>query len=431
MTAPVVVLDRSGVIHLRRGHPWLFPDHVAEVSAADGELVRLEGPAGTGRGAAVYAAGSRLPLRVVSRDPAFDTLDAAWWAVRLDRSIARRGNHHAPGHAGRDHAEAPLVVPFDSAPTGSEPTGSGLAYSGPTGNGPADTACRWVHAEADGLPGLVVDRYGDVAVLQAGCRWADQVASLVAARLVERHGITGVLARHDGGFRRPEGLAEGVQLLAGEVPELVDVTLGGLRRSVDPWRGQKTGTYLDQRENQSWAAEVLPVGRCLDAFCNEGGFALQLAAAGCDVLALDGSEPALERLRANAEANGLLSRVEARRANVFDALRDEAEGGFDGVVLDPPALAKKRGDLTRAIRAYRDLNLRALRLLRPGGRLLTCSCSHHLDREAFRGVLTQAAAASGREVLLIDERAAARCHPRLLGFPESDYLKVMLLEVRA
>lgn len=384
----VVVLDRDGVVRLRRGHPWIFDGHLGQVDAADGAVVAMEGPAGVARGAAVYSQGSRLPLRVISLDPAFNSDGPGWWQQRLDAALARRASFLEPG----------------------------------------DDACRLVHAEADGLPGLVVDRYGSVAVLQAGCRWADQVAPQVAARLVGTHGLSGVLARHDGAFRKPEGLPEGVTVLAGHVPERVVVSLAGLQREVDPWGGQKTGTYLDQRENQVWAASALPHGRRLDAFCHEGGFALQLARAGGEVLALDGSATALERLASNALRNGL-SNVEGRKVNVFDELRALPDGSFDGVVLDPPALAKRKSDVTRATRAYRDLNLRALRLLRPGGRLLTCSCSHHLGKEAFRQVLTQAAASAGRPVLMLDERGAARCHPRLLTFPESDYLKVVLLEV--
>lgn len=388
MSTPRIVLGRKGVLHLNHGHPWIREAHLEQVEAEDGEVVQLEAPAGSARGAAVYGARSRLPVRVISHEPGFEVAGDGWWQQRLDASVARR-----------------------AAVT--------------------DEACRWVHAEADGLPGLVVDRYGPVAVIQAGCAWADRVAGAVAQRLLDRHGLSGVLARHDGAFRKPEGLEQGVSVLAGEVPETLELTLGGLRRTLDVWRGQKTGAYLDQRENHIWAARVLPAGRALDAFSHEGGFALAMAQAGSSVLALDGSAPALQRLEQNAASNGLAERIEARRANVFDELRALPAGSFDAVALDPPALAKRRADTDRATRAYRDLNLRALRLLRPGGRLVTCSCSHHISREVFRRVLGQAAASAGLDVVLLEERGGASCHPRLITFPESEYLKVVLLELRA
>lgn len=469
---PVAVLDRQGVLRLQHGHPWIHGEHLASVTAGDGGVLRLEGPAGVARGAAVYGAASRLPLRVISRDPAFDVRDPDWWRRRLAAALARRGwdlrRKSWPCNRSRDRPDLEIEIRRSRTPA--------LVVDGPPAPAPPlpdDEACRLVHAEADGLPGLVLDAYMDIAVLQAGCRWADRVAPELARELVERHGFAGVLARNDGAFRRPEGLEESVVLLAGDVPAELTLILGGALRTIDPWHGQKTGAYLDQRDNQAWAAAVLPRGRCLDAFANEGGFALALArrnlpatalsrcsrvilrrnspdevlpgpVEGAEgypyddeprrpatpVLALDSSAPALARLAANAARNGVAEFIETRRANVFDALRELPAGSFDGVVLDPPALAKRKGDLDQALRAYRDLNLRALRLLRPGGRLITCSCSHHLSRDEFRRVLGQAAAAAGRDAILLAERGASDCHPRLLTFPESDYLKVLLVEAR-
>jgi len=387
---PLVLLSRAGVRRLGEGHPWLFPDLIAQGSLVDGALVRLEGPAGRLRGMAVHSVGSRIPLRVVSRQVEGE-FAADWWVQRVDQAIARREQDLAPG----------------------------------------EQACRWVHSEADGLPGLVVDRYGDVAVLQAGCRWADGIAPALARHLVARHGLRGVLARHDGPFRRLEGLREEVKLLAGDVPESVPWLHGGLQRHIDPWHGQKTGGYLDQRENQLWAPGVLPRGRVLDAFCHDGGFGLHLAAAGSLVEALDSSQPALERVAAHAAANGLSARLVPRQVNVFENLRARVAAGdqFDAIVLDPPALSKRREDLRAALRAYKELNLRALRLLRHGGRLLTCSCSFHVGREDFLDVLRAAAADAQVPAVLRELRGAAACHPRLLTFPESDYLKVLLVEV--
>ncbi len=301
---------------------------------------------------------------------------------------------------------------------------------------PGESACRWVHAEADGLPGLVVDRYADIAVLQAGCAWADGVASAVARRLVERHGLTGVLARHEGSFRKPEGLSEGVMELAGSVPHEVRWESDGIKRLADPWTGQKTGAYLDQRENQAFAARALPKGRVLDAFCNDGGFALPLARAGSKLLCLDGSETALAGLRRNAELNGLSAggddvQLHLEKANVFDRLHELSDKGerFDAVVLDPPALAKRKAQLAEAMRGYHELNLRAFKLLAPGGRLLTCSCSFQLSEQHFLEMLGEAASDAGVDARVIERRGAAACHPRRLAFPESAYLKVALVEV--
>jgi len=424
MNAPVVLLSRSGVLRLRDAHPWIYPDHIERADTSEAGLVQLQGPAGRVRGWAVFNPRSRIPLRVVVRGGAAATEPGErWWQERLDAAISARAAELAPG----------------------------------------ETACRWVHAEADGLPGLVVDRYADIAVLQAGCEWADRLAPAVAEHLLAAHGMRGVLARHDGGFRRPEGLPEGVALLAGEVPHAVSWVSGGVHRSIDPWTGQKTGAYLDQRENQRRSPELLPGQRCLDAFCNDGGFALHLARAGRDVVALDGSEAALAQLSANAEANGVSARIEARKVNVFDHLHQLAEqaaagaagaagaasavgvtgavgatdsgaavpgdGLFDGIVLDPPALVRRKADLDQALRGYKELNLRALSLLRVGGRLLTCSCSFHVGPEDFLHMLRSAAADAGRDVRIVEVRGGAPCHPRRLAFPESAYLKVVLLQV--
>ncbi|MGQ0552272.1 MAG: class I SAM-dependent rRNA methyltransferase [Planctomycetota bacterium] len=399
MIRPVVLLSRSGVLRLRDGHPWIYPDHVEGGGPAEAGLVILEGPAGRRRGLAVWNPRSRIPLRLISREPQAELADD-FWRERLDAAIAARQTRLAPGEGG----------------------------------------CRWVHSEADGLPGLIVDRYGEVAVLQAGCQWADDVAPAVAAHLVAAHGLRGVLARHDGGFRRPEGLAEGVAVLAGDVPHAVrwQTAAPALMRQVDPWTGQKTGTYLDQRENQARAAVELPPGRILDAFCNDGGFALQLARAGRQVVALDGSEAALAALAINAELNGLRvgplaegGAIEARRANLFDDLRAQLEAGerYDGIVLDPPAMSPRKGARGDAQRGYKELNLRALRLLREGGRLLTCSCSFHVGPQEFLYALHDAAADAGKDVRVVAQRGAAACHPHRLAFPESAYLKVVLLEV--
>lgn len=395
LATPAVVLKRKGVLHLNEGHPWIFQQHVATEPLPEPGLVRLEGPEDRARGWAVCSPGSKIPLRVVSRD-VDEVFDGDWWGRRLDASIARR--------------------------TGGEVLG-----------GPP--ACRWVHAEADGLPGMIVDRYDTIAVVQAGCLWAESIVAELAQRLVDAHGITGVLARHDGGFRQPEGLPLEVGVLAGDVPREVAVRIGDVDQVVDLWEGQKTGTFLDQRENAPWAADVLvtePDVRCLDVCTYRGGFALHLAAAGAIVDAVDSSRPALDVVNASAQMLGLTERVRTIKGSAFDVLRALGDDGesYRGIVVDPPALAKRRGDLTRAMRAYKDMNLRAMRLLEPGGHLVSCSCSAAVSRDAFLGMLGAAASDAMRELEVLEIRGAARCHPFRPEIPESAYLKVVLLRAR-
>ncbi len=394
-TTATVLLKRKGVLHLNEGHPWIFAQHVATDPLPPAGVVRLEGPEDRARGWAVCNPGSKIPLRVISRDVSVE-FEADWWEQRLDASIARRTGGEALGGA---------------------------------------PACRWVHAESDGLPGLVVDRYDTIAVVQAGCRWADGIVWHVAQRLIAQHGITGVLARHDGGFRKPEGLELTVEVLAGEVPREVKVRIGEIDQVVDLWEGQKTGTFLDQRENAPWAAKMLvtaPDVRCLDVCTYRGGFALHLAAAGAIVDALDSSRPALDVVAATAAMHGLEDKIRTVKGSAFDALRMLGEDGerYSGIIVDPPALAKRRGDLTRAMRAYKDMNLRAIRLLEPGGQLVSCSCSAAVSRDTFLTMLGSAASDSQRELDVVEIRGAASCHPFRPDIPESAYLKVVLLRAR-
>jgi len=387
---PTVVLGRRGVLRLRSGHPWIYEDQLARRPERDEPgLVVVEGPAGRPRGHGVFNPRSRIPLRLVETDPDV-AVDDDFWVGRLDRAVARRADGWSLG----------------------------------------EEAYRWVHAEADGLPGLVVDRYADVAVVQAGCAWADAIAPALARHLVERHGMRGVLARHDGAFRDPERLARETKVLAGEVPELVETSCGSLSFVVDPWRGPKTGAFLDQRVNRRRATALLPEGTALDVFCADGGFATYLAARGRRVEAIDSSARLLAHARRHAERNGVAERIAARAGNAFELLREDARAGrrVDAIVLDPPALAKGRRDLPAATRGYKELNLRAMELLRPGGRLLTCSCSQALGPEAFEAVLAAAAADARRRVRVVAALDPAPCHPHLLTFPESRYLKALVLE---
>jgi len=258
---------------------------------------------------------------------------------------------------------------------------------------------------------------------------AETLKPALVALLVELLQPEGILERNDPRVRTLEGLEQKVGLLHGHVPEHVIVREGELEVEADLWRGQKTGLFLDQRENHL-AARQYARGRALDAFCYGGGFALQMAAAGLkEVLAVDASVDALARVQANARLNGLGGHVQTREANVFDLLRELHDRGerFDTIVLDPPAFAKSKGAVEAARRGYKDINLRALRLLAPGGHLITCSCSQHIHEGDFDEILAEAAHDAHATLAVVEKRRQGRDHPVLLGVPETFYLKALVL----
>jgi 23S rRNA (cytosine1962-C5)-methyltransferase len=292
------------------------------------------------------------------------------------------------------------------------------------------TAYRLVHAEADGLPSLIVDWYAGhavVEILSAGLeRYREELVGALVAELAPR----GILARNDVAVRDHEQLPRAVELLYGEVPEWIEVREGEVRYLAAPWTGQKTGAYLDQRENRIRTGE-LARGEALDCFAYHGSFALHLARRATRVTALDASAEALARARVNLELNGAGAAVELVEANAFDYLRAAGSEGrrYDVIVLDPPAFAKRRDAVERAWRGYKEINLRALKLLAPGGLLATFSCSYHMGAGRFRELLESAAADAGRPVRLLEWRGQAADHPEVLQIPESAYLKGALLRV--
>ena len=296
---------------------------------------------------------------------------------------------------------------------------------------PDETTYRAVHADADLLPGLVVDRFNDVLSAQFLVKATDQRRELFADLLLEHFGARGLMDRSDVGVRALEGLPPRREVLRGEVPETVAYAEGPLTLLADVQGGQKTGAFLDQRENHLLAASYAR-GQALDCFAYHGGFALQLARGAAHVTAVEISGPACQTLRENASRNNL-SNVEAVEANAFDFLRDAVDEGrrFDTIVLDPPSFAKNKDALEAALRGYKEINLRALQLLAPGGVLMTGSCTYHVDEERFEAMLASAAADAKRRVQIVERRGASRDHPVLLHLRETRYLKFYVLRLLA
>ena len=403
---PTVVISRRGADRVRAGHPWIYQSDIVETDAEPGDLVRVREERRRGLGWALWSSQSQIALRMMLVG------SAGLPAVALAK---------AGSTSSRDEIDERAL--FESRLRRRSTTVPGLAIDG--------TACRLVHGEADRLPALIVDRYGDETgeylVVQTLCQGMDRRAGLIVELLDEIVRPRGVLARNDPKVRRLEGLEERIDVLAGEMPETVAVREGDVTFRADLRRGQKTGLFLDQRENHVVAAGYA-AGRALDAFTYNGGFALHLARRCASVLALDSSAAAVALTRANAAANGLTN-IEAREVNVFDELRElEASGErFDTIVLDPPAFAKNRAAVGRALAGYKEINLRALRLLAPGGHLITCSCSYHVDESTFVAIVTDAALDARATVTLVEKRTQARDHPVLVGVPETHYLKCLVL----
>jgi 23S rRNA (cytosine1962-C5)-methyltransferase len=369
---------------------WIYrSDLTQKPGEKSGSAVRVVDQRGRFIARAHYGAESEISLRLISK--ADVELDRAFWLARL-RAAASWRDRVAP-----------------------------------------DTdAYRLVHSEGDLLPGLIVDRYGDCFVLQTLTRAMDALKGMWVELLVEEFRPRLIVERNDAKVRQLEGLPMVNSLLyaaEGETPSDFIITENGIRFWVDLLEGQKTGAFLDQRENRA-AARRYARGRGLDCFSFHGSFALHLAK-DCDrVTAVDISGPAVERARRNAELNGVTN-VEFLEANVFDLLRDYDDAGerFDTVVLDPPAFAKNRGAVAAALRGYKEINLRAMRLLNPGGILITCSCSYHVGEGLFLETLADAARDAGRAVQVVEKRTQSRDHPILLTVPETYYLKCVVARV--
>jgi 23S rRNA (cytosine1962-C5)-methyltransferase len=379
-----VVITARGEQRLRTGHPWIYRADVADVAAAGGDIVEIIGPRRRTLGHALFSDRSQIPIRMLARGDA--PFDPSMLRVRLERAIRFRG-----------------TLGLDA------------------------TAYRLVHAEADLLPSLVIDRYDSYLVVQALSQGMDRLLPMVTGWLSELLSPAGILARNDPKVRALEGLEQAVEVLAGTVPETVVVREGPIEYEVDLRRGQKTGLFLDQRENREAAARYAH-GRLLDCFSYHGGFALRLASHCAVVEAVDISSDAVARIASNAARNGIVN-LTVREANVFDELRRLEKTGerYDTIVLDPPAFAKNKASVPNALAGYKEINLRAMRLLSPGGYLVSCSCSYNVNEEVFGEVLHEASVDSHTPVTLVEKRTQGRDHPVLVGAPETHYLKCFIL----
>ena len=379
-----VVISARGEQRLRTGHPWIYRADVADVDAAGGDIVEVIGPRRRTLGHALFSDRSQIPIRMLARGDA--RFDASMLRPRLERAIRFRD-----------------TLKLDA------------------------TAYRLVHGEADLLPSLVIDRYDSYLVLQALSQGMDRLLPTVTAWLTEILSPAGILARNDPKVRTLEGLEQTVEVLAGSVPEAVIVREGPIEYEVDLRKGQKTGLFLDQRENRA-AAALYAHGRLLDCFSYNGGFALRLAGQCASAEAIDISADAVARIEANAVRNRV-GNLTVREANVFDELRRLEKAGerYDAIVLDPPAFAKNKASVPNALAGYKEINLRAMRLLSPGGYLVSCSCSYNVHEDMFAEVLHEASVDSHTPVTVVEKRTQGRDHPVLVGAPETHYLKCFIL----
>ncbi|HEX7315895.1 MAG TPA: class I SAM-dependent rRNA methyltransferase [Pyrinomonadaceae bacterium] len=385
MSQAQVTITKRGVERARGGHLWIYRSDVRDAEEAQGgSVVRVRDERGRAVGQALYSSRSEIALRLLTaRD---ETVDREWWRARLRAAAARR--------AGLEREAG---------------------------------AFRLIYSEGDLLPSLIVDRYADVLVLQTLSQGTDALKGMLTELLVEEFAPRTVVERNDVRVRALEGLPLQAGVLYGEEPGELEVEQHGVRFRVAPLGGQKTGAFLDQRENHL-AARRYARGRALDCFTFNGGFALSIAGVCESVTGLDISAEAVAASRRNAELNGA-GNVSFREANVFDALHEmeQAHERFDTIVLDPPAFAKNRASVPAAARGYKEINLRALKMLSAGGHLVTCTCSYHMTEPLFLEVLAEAARDARRRVQLVERRVQSHDHPVLLGVPETLYLKCVVL----
>ena len=382
-------VNKKGADRIRHGHLWIYRSDVIAPTAEGGAIVSVKDERGNFVGQALFSDTSQIALRFLTQGN--EEIDGDWWRRRIREAGTRR-------HVSAD-----------------------------------TNAYRLIYSEGDLLPSLIVDRYADVLVMQTLSQGTDAAKSMLTEILVDEFSPRAVIERNDVRVRELEGLPLIAGTVYGETPAELEILQHGLRFVVEPSGGQKTGSFLDQRENRlaaRAAAQTTNRRRALDCFTFNGAFALHLASVCESVIGVDISGDAVAAARRNAALNEIAN-VEFVEANVFDVLREMEAAGerFDAIVLDPPAFAKNRASLKAAIRGYKEINLRALKLLNPGGVLITCTCSYHVSEELFIEILAQAAIDAHRRVQIVEKRIQASDHPVLVGVPETYYLKCVIVRV--
>jgi 23S rRNA (cytosine1962-C5)-methyltransferase len=383
---PIASVATRGAERLLRGHPWVFRSDVATAPRVPAGLVDLRGPGGRKLGTALYSPTSEITLRRLEANPDVE-ITTEWWHARLTEALARRA-----------------IVATQT------------------------NAYRLVHGEGDGLPSLVVDRYDDVLVVQLLSAGLETQRHSIISALEVLLSPRGILARNDPAVRTREGLERTVEVLSGTVPDIIEVSEHGVHYLAALRTGQKTGAFLDQRDNRALIGG-LAHGRALDCFSYHGSFAMHLARRADHVTAVDSSSAALDRVAGNAALNGYTN-VTPVVADAFEYLREAKARGdrFDTIVVDPPAFAKNRASVSHAMRGYADINRLAMQLLTPDGTMFTASCSHHVHVPDFLELLEYAAAESGRSMAIRAITLQPPDHPILLTVPETGYLKGALLQ---
>ncbi len=389
MQVATVYLRKTREARVHSGHPWVFLSDTEKVEGdfENGDVADVLSWRGTFLGRAFYNPKSQIALRMLTTHD--EPVDEAFFCHRVEEAWAYRQKFCDP------------------------------------------MSCRLVFSESDFLPGMIVDKFGDVLVVQSLCLGIEKWKDAIVRALVDTVHPIGIYERDDVPVRRLEGLEQTTGLLWGEVPDRVEMWENGIRFSVDVKNGQKTGFFLDQKENRAALAPLVKGARVLDCFCHNGSFALHAAKYGAaSVLGVDISEEALVVARENAAGNGL-DNVRFEAHNCFDHLREltDAKEKFDVVILDPPAFTKTRAAVEGALRGYKEINLRGLKLVREGGFLVTCSCSQHVSPQQFHDVICQAARDSKKKIRLVENRTQGHDHPILPASPETQYLKCMILQV--
>lgn len=385
-----LTVNQKGRKRIENGHPWVFSSDIIKTDGVEpGDVADIVCEKGRFLGRGYYNPKSQISLRMLTRKE--EPVDAEFIAKRVRQATEYRRM---------------------------------LGYS--------DT-CRLINAESDFLPALIVDSFGGVLVMQSLSLGMEKLKGYAADALMEIPGVKGIYERNDAPVRSLEGLGQYKGFIKGKFDTMVEIEENGVKLVVDIENGQKTGYFLDQRENRAALEPFVRGARVLDCFCHIGSFALHAARYGAsDITGIDISEEAVRRASDMAELNGISGRCRFVAANVFDYLRDQQaeKERYDVIILDPPAFAKSASALKSAGRGYKEINLRALKLLHPGGFLVTCSCSQHMTPELFMDMLTSAVRDSGRELRIIERRGQAKDHPYLLAAPETNYLKCVIAEVR-